>query len=187
MSKIKIYRTLDQALRDIEFKEGMPSRELELRHVEVHGHCQPSVIELESWLLDNLKERGEAPSGRLASILRELVSNAYLHSVRSSGDSCSVEVYIGGKGMLSGTYQKKDFFTKEQADILKAGKAVPTTNADTLTHNKGMEILLRDGDGLLIRPRKRSIHVARYYSSDRALDNGHDLYSSERNLTLRLK
>lgn len=158
---MKTYTTLEEALRDIQFENGEHQR-IEL-FLDIHKeHVQKPLDDMITWMIDALDlKSGREQAKNIVYILIDLASNAYRHGVTDSRDSCSVEAYIGNKGVLMGTRQNKDFLTAEQLTLLKEGRMVPSTRDES--NNRGTERFAREGNGILILEQERAIYVAKYY------------------------
>ena len=164
MGKTKTYASLEEALEDIEYDEQDGKFKKVVLVPDRYTYSQEALNELLSYLYDLFKELGHTRNNyqEHMTIVTDLASNAYRHGIENvSGGSCSVEVYVGKKGLLSGSWQTSgDFLKPEQIALLRTGERVPTTNDGGL----GTMFFTEDGDGILILEEESSIYVSKYFS-----------------------
>ena len=157
---LKLYQTLDQALEDIEFDGRQHITELLNGH-EKFDYGQPRLDAMFSWLDIHLIKKGLDREQRplFLWVLCDLACNAYREGVQIPNEkSCGIECYVGERGVLMGTKQKSNFFTPEQAALLKRGREVPSTNSGGYGTANFVE-----QRGLLISEQEKAIYVSKFY------------------------
>ena len=165
MTNLKIYTTLAEALKDIDFGSVGHGKIVEIGFDKELGRSQPPMQELESWLETEFKQQEENVFGPFRGMLRDLADNAYENGIGTNHrEHCFVEAYVGQKGALLGTRQNTNFLTEEQIKLLLAGKKVPSTSKSELSQNYGTERFVTQGDGLLIIAPEKAIYVSKYFS-----------------------
>jgi len=168
---IKVYENLDEALKEIESSGERMDVMLEF----VKGTCSP--IERDPYLEEKItpfflsianrllefgvKEHSEIQFN-IGSIFLELTINAYRHGVRNPDERCSSHFYLGTKGVLSGTRQSNNFLTEEQISQLMKNGRIPQLYPGEGA-GWGLEVIMEDGDGILILPEESAIYVSKLY------------------------
>lgn len=158
---MKLYPTLDGALRDIEFS----------RVNRIHTHFGLGLVKdrltrediFTEWLRRLKDSLGEDLNGYVKETTRtfyELITNAYEFGVKQHPKRrFSADFYKGNKGVVIGTDQEAGFLTSEQIDLLKQQRPIPTTREDR--KGIGTQIILANADGLLIS--EQGIYVSKFY------------------------
>lgn len=169
MDDWKVYATLEEALADIQFNNGL------MRSVELLADDADSTFkyieEVISWIHDSLGDRDANEKISFCSIFGELAMNAYRTLVK--GESCSAGIYLGEKGVLSGSCQPSRFFSPQQIAVLKSRMRVPSTREGSASG--GTDLFTDEGNGILILEKEKSIYVAKYFNPLLNPDNSYSL------------
>lgn len=175
---IKIYKDLTEAFTDIGWNEvGIGQRakyEITLSKSDRVGREEllrkffDSEFSEWLWREQKISERfGKDFALTLERMARELVENAEYEQRR--GQYIEGEIYLGKRGALMGTRQKKKFLAPEEIEMLvEWGEAVHSTKyGDNQPIGRGTQMFVEEGDGLLVLPKHKAIYVSKYFPEDR--------------------
>jgi len=161
---MKIYKTMMEAFDDVGVEPLSArygcvfSKGDSIQAMDSRIKCNRSA---ELWLRRGLIDGAELQLS--IDILSSLESNLS----RYSGGYCDlswIEIHTGIEGVLIGTSQETNFFSKEQIGDLCVGKSIANgTTPSKEGHMHGTDMLLKYSDGLLILPEERKILVSRYH------------------------
>jgi len=163
---MRVYDSLDEAVEDVGYSHNRKDNNYsftglgssgsgdKIRNMEFEGVVTGFDSKLET------REIGDF----LREVLRttyEMIDNVYVHFVRGDLERSFIfERWIGDRGLLIGTGQLSDFFTEEQAALLRAGKPVPSLDS---SGGMGTQIIVSQSHGLFVDIDKSSIYASFLY------------------------
>jgi len=163
MADWKVYSSLDEVLREIDFDgrslgetkftkdpEQWPGEEFDQFILWLH----------QALATEALTKEGDGWRRRVLYLCGELGKNAYRHDV-----DASVFAYVGKQGVVIGSKQARGFLDKDQIGLLKSRKPIET---DRRCGGKGTDDLVNCCDGICIDESRMALYFLMHYNKTRA-------------------
>ena len=164
MQPVQTYKSLEQALTDVDFQDGVVlEEEFFFDSSDPREWVTPVFDAYLLGIREKIPVASKPSASKILYLMGELVSNGYKHAFLKQRQPIQAKAYIGAKGAVVGVKQQSHFLTKQQAALYAAAKPVQSTTRIPGGDGTATMFVDRDADGVFVDVDDKAVYLSRYF------------------------